>query len=126
LRPFITHGGYGVGSAQGTLASLAPAARIQPAFVMEADQERAHTVNASNADDVLDAIAAAKHPLLAEIAGLKASVDGVRDGRSSETTSGGDGWFDVSGRVRRRIGAMLVVSCYPHIPAYPFWINDSR
>ncbi|CAM5525279.1 flavodoxin [Sphingobium scionense] len=40
LRPFITHGGYGVGSAPGTLAGLAPAARIQPAFVMEADQER--------------------------------------------------------------------------------------
>lgn len=40
LRPFITHGGYGVGSAPGTLASLAPAARIAPAFVMEADQER--------------------------------------------------------------------------------------
>ncbi len=40
LRPFITHGGYGVGSALETLAEHAPAARIEPPFVMEADQER--------------------------------------------------------------------------------------
>jgi flavodoxin len=40
LRPFITHGGYGVGEAPSLLARHAPAARIQEAFVLEADQER--------------------------------------------------------------------------------------
>ncbi|MDO6416295.1 flavodoxin [Sphingomonas sp. BIUV-7] len=40
LRPFITHGGYGVGSAPAVLTSHAPGARIEPPFVMEADQER--------------------------------------------------------------------------------------
>jgi flavodoxin len=40
LRPFITHGGYGVGSSPAILASHAPGARIQTPFVMEADQER--------------------------------------------------------------------------------------
>lgn len=40
LRPFITHGGYGVGSAPAVLASHAPGARIEQAFVLEADQER--------------------------------------------------------------------------------------
>ncbi|MGE4305535.1 MAG: flavodoxin [Novosphingobium sp.] len=40
LRPFITHGGYGVGSAPEVLASHATGARIEPPFVMEADQER--------------------------------------------------------------------------------------
>lgn len=40
LRPFITHGGYGVGEAPSVLASHAPAARIEDAFVLEADQER--------------------------------------------------------------------------------------
>nr|AWM00087.1 flavodoxin [Bradyrhizobium amphicarpaeae] len=40
LRPFITHGGYGVGEAPSVLASHAPAARIEKAFVLEADQER--------------------------------------------------------------------------------------
>lgn len=40
LRPFITHGGYGVGSAMDVIASHAPRSRIEPAFVMEADQER--------------------------------------------------------------------------------------
>lgn len=40
LRPFITHGGYGVGSAPDVIASHAPRSRIEPAFVMEADQER--------------------------------------------------------------------------------------
>ncbi|UHD46410.1 flavodoxin [Aureimonas altamirensis] len=38
--PFITHGGYGVGSSEEVLARHAPDARIAPAFVMEADQER--------------------------------------------------------------------------------------
>ncbi|MFA4951963.1 flavodoxin [Brevundimonas sp.] len=40
VRPFITHGGYGQGSSLSVLASHAPGARIQDAFVMEADQER--------------------------------------------------------------------------------------
>lgn len=40
LRPFITHGGYGPGSSMAVLAAHAPDARIEPAFVMEADQER--------------------------------------------------------------------------------------
>ena len=42
LVPFITHGGYGTGSAPQTVAELAPQARIvTPFFVLEADQERA-------------------------------------------------------------------------------------
>lgn len=40
LRPFITHGGYGPGSGPAVVASLAPAARVEAAFIMEADQER--------------------------------------------------------------------------------------
>ncbi|WHU03549.1 flavodoxin [Sphingomonas sp. NIBR02145] len=40
IRPFITHGGYGIGNAASVLASHAPAARIETPFVMEADQER--------------------------------------------------------------------------------------
>lgn len=40
LRPFITHGGYGVGSAPDVIASHASRSHIEPAFVMEADQER--------------------------------------------------------------------------------------
>lgn len=40
VRPFITHGGYGVGSSLSVLASYAPGVRILDAFVMEADQER--------------------------------------------------------------------------------------
>ncbi|WP_422506037.1 flavodoxin [Stenotrophomonas sp. GZD-301] len=40
IVPFITHGGYGVGSSLSVLASHAPNARILDAFVMEADQER--------------------------------------------------------------------------------------
>ena len=40
LRPFITHGGYGVGESPAVLASHAPGARIAEAFVLEADQER--------------------------------------------------------------------------------------
>ncbi|EJL27298.1 flavodoxin [Novosphingobium sp. AP12] len=40
LRPFITHGGYGVGRSPSVLASHAREARIAPPFVMEADQER--------------------------------------------------------------------------------------
>lgn len=40
LRPFITHGGYGVGDSLKVLAAHAPKATIAPPFVMEADQER--------------------------------------------------------------------------------------
>lgn len=40
LIPFITHGGYGLGSSQRVIASHAPGARLQPAFSMQADQER--------------------------------------------------------------------------------------
>jgi flavodoxin len=40
LRPFITHGGYGLGSSLAVLAEFALGARIQRALVMEADQER--------------------------------------------------------------------------------------
>ncbi len=47
LRPFITHGGYGVGRSLAVLSAHAPAARIEPPFVMEADQER-RTLNQVN------------------------------------------------------------------------------
>lgn len=40
MRPFITHGGYGPGNSRPELAIHAPGARIEPPFVMEADQER--------------------------------------------------------------------------------------
>lgn len=40
VRPFITHGGYGVGSALVSLSEHAPAARIDTPLVMEADRER--------------------------------------------------------------------------------------
>ena len=40
IRPFITHGGYGLGSSRAVLADHAPNARIEPPFSMEADQER--------------------------------------------------------------------------------------
>ncbi|MCX5495736.1 flavodoxin [Kaistia dalseonensis] len=40
LVPFITHGGYGVGSSVSVIAGHAPGARIAAPFVMEADQER--------------------------------------------------------------------------------------
>jgi flavodoxin len=40
LRPFITHGGYGVGNSPSVLASHAKGVRIEEPFVMEADQER--------------------------------------------------------------------------------------
>lgn len=40
LRPFITHGGYGVGDSLAVLASHATGAAIEEPFVMEADQER--------------------------------------------------------------------------------------
>lgn len=40
IVPFITHGGYGVGSSLRVLAEHAPDARILDAFVMQADQER--------------------------------------------------------------------------------------
>jgi flavodoxin len=40
LRPFITHGGYGVGSSMAVITVQAPGALIEPPLVMEADQER--------------------------------------------------------------------------------------
>jgi hypothetical protein len=40
IRPFITHGGYGLGNSLAVLASHAPRTQIEQAFVMEADQER--------------------------------------------------------------------------------------
>lgn len=40
LRPFITHGGYGVGGSLAVLSSHAAGVRIEAPFVMEADQER--------------------------------------------------------------------------------------
>jgi len=40
LAPFLTHGGYGPGSALETVASLVPRARLVPPFVLEADRER--------------------------------------------------------------------------------------
>lgn len=40
LVPFITHGGYGLGSSERVLAARAPRARLHRAFSMEADQER--------------------------------------------------------------------------------------
>ena len=48
LVPFITHGGYGTGEAPGTVAELAPQARVLTPFVLEMDQERA-TMNAVTA-----------------------------------------------------------------------------
>jgi flavodoxin len=40
VRPFITHGGYGLGNSMSVLGDHAPHARVQEAFAMEADQER--------------------------------------------------------------------------------------
>jgi flavodoxin len=40
LIPFVTHGGYGLGNSQSTLARRAPRAQLLKGFVMEADQER--------------------------------------------------------------------------------------
>jgi flavodoxin len=40
VRPFITHGGYGLGASLDILKSHAPRAQILTPFVMEADQER--------------------------------------------------------------------------------------
>lgn len=40
LFPCITHGGYGPGDALQTLASLAPDADLQPAFIQRCDAER--------------------------------------------------------------------------------------
>lgn len=40
IAPFFTHGGFGTGRMPDTLAELAPAANILPAFVLECDQER--------------------------------------------------------------------------------------
>nr|WP_298685186.1 flavodoxin [uncultured Dongia sp.] len=40
IRPFITHGGYGLGTSIEVLGSHAAKARIADPFVLEADQER--------------------------------------------------------------------------------------
>lgn len=40
LVPFITHGGYGLGSSLNVVAEHAPATRLVEGFSMEADQER--------------------------------------------------------------------------------------
>ncbi|WP_219933449.1 flavodoxin [Caulobacter vibrioides] len=40
ISPVITHGGYGLGDSLAVLKSHAPSARLEPAFSMEADQER--------------------------------------------------------------------------------------
>lgn len=40
LIPVVTHGGYGPGSALGTLAELTPDARPRDPFILECDQER--------------------------------------------------------------------------------------
>jgi flavodoxin len=40
LIPFVTHGGYGLGSSMAVLASHAPKARLLAGFTMEAGQER--------------------------------------------------------------------------------------
>lgn len=44
VRPFITHGGYGLGNSIAVLKDRAPGARLAEAFSMQADQER-KTVN---------------------------------------------------------------------------------
>ena len=40
VRPFVTHGGYGLGDSLSVLRADAPQARFEPAVSMEADQER--------------------------------------------------------------------------------------
>lgn len=40
VYPFITHGGYGLGSSESVIARHAPKAKLQTAFSMQADQER--------------------------------------------------------------------------------------
>ncbi|APO71172.1 NADPH-dependent FMN reductase protein (plasmid) [Rhizobium gallicum] len=40
VRPFVTHGGYGLGNSMTVLAAHARGAQIEPPFSMEADQER--------------------------------------------------------------------------------------
>jgi flavodoxin len=44
VRPFITHGGYGLGSSLSVLKRHAPGARLLDPFSMQADQER-RTIN---------------------------------------------------------------------------------
>lgn len=41
IAPFITHGGYGVGSAVETMRALLPQSGIRDPFILECDQERA-------------------------------------------------------------------------------------
>lgn len=56
VRPFITHGGYGVGDSLSVLKAHAPGAEIAAPFILEADQER-RTLNQVNG--WLDGIGAA-------------------------------------------------------------------
>jgi hypothetical protein len=51
VLPFITHGGYGVGSALDELHGLAPGAAVTEPFVLKCDQER------DNLDDLRDWLA---------------------------------------------------------------------
>lgn len=47
LQALVTHGGFGLGGSMSVLKSHAPGARLKPAFVMEADQEK-RTLNTIN------------------------------------------------------------------------------
>lgn len=40
IRPFITHGGFGIGNSMSVITSHARGAQIEQPFVLEADQER--------------------------------------------------------------------------------------
>ena len=40
IRPFITHGGYGLGDSISAVRSHAPRSKVLDAFSMEADQEK--------------------------------------------------------------------------------------
>lgn len=48
LIPFITHGGFGLGSSESVIARHAPRAQLRRVFSMQADQER-QTMNQVNA-----------------------------------------------------------------------------
>lgn len=48
IVPFITHGGYGLGSSERVIARHAPKSKLQPAFSIQADQER-QTMDCVNA-----------------------------------------------------------------------------
>lgn len=56
LRPFITHGGFGLGSSAKVLTSHAEGARIEAPFVMEADQERRTMTEVKGWLDTIEAV----------------------------------------------------------------------